>query len=170
MPSRPVGLWARAATLEGLPECRWRRCPGGAHSRSGPGQSGRIAILITRPPPSASFNMALEIRCTPSMSALHVAVVPAGLPAIRLHDLRHTNASLALEAGVEMKVVSDRLGHSQISVTADLYTHVSRSLGNAAAEQIAGVLRAPSETVPTAYLPQAPKIDPSEDGEANANR
>ena len=94
----------------------------------------------------------------------------SGLPAIRLHDLRHTNASLALEAGVEMKVVSDRLGHSQISVTADLYTHVSRSLGNAAAEQIAGVLRAPSETVPTTSLPQAPKIDPSEDGEANANR
>ena len=76
MPSRPVGLWARAATREGLPECRWRRCPGGAHSRSGPGQSGRIAILITRPPPSAGFNMALEIRCTPSMSALHVAVCP----------------------------------------------------------------------------------------------
>jgi hypothetical protein len=76
----------------------------------------------------------------------------------------------SLEAGVEMKVVSDRLGHSQISVTADLYTHVSRSLGNAAAEQIAGVLRAPSETVPTASLPQTPKIDPSEDGETNANR
>jgi len=94
----------------------------------------------------------------------------SGLPAIRLHDLRHTNASLALEAGVEMKVVSDRLGHSQISVTADLYTHVSRRLGNAAAEQIAGILRAPSETVPTAGLPQAPKTDPSEDGEAHANR
>ena len=93
----------------------------------------------------------------------------SGLPAIRLHDLRHTNASLALEAGVEMKVVSDRLGHSQISVTADLYTHVSRSLGNAAAEQIAGVLRAPSDTVPTASLPQAPKIDPSKDGEADAH-
>ncbi|HZX98918.1 MAG TPA: site-specific integrase [Dermatophilaceae bacterium] len=93
----------------------------------------------------------------------------SGLPGVRLHDLRHTNASLALEAGVEMKVVSDRLGHSQISVTADLYTHVSRSLGNAAAEQIAGVLRAPSDTVPTASLPQAPKIDPSKDGEADAH-
>ena len=42
-----------------------------------------------------------------------------GLPVIRLHDLRHTSASLALAAGVEMKVVSDRLGHSQISTTAD---------------------------------------------------
>ena len=68
-----------------------------------------------------------------------------------------------------MKVVSDRLGHSQISVTADLYTHVSRSLGNAAAERIAGVLRAPSETVPTASLPQSPKIDPSQGGEADVH-
>jgi integrase len=39
----------------------------------------------------------------------------AGLPRLRLHDLRHTNASLALQAGVNPKVVSDRLGHSQIS-------------------------------------------------------
>jgi hypothetical protein len=81
--------------------------------------------------------------------------------------VRHTNASPALEAGVEMKVVSDRLGHSQISVTADLYTHVSRSLGNAAAEQIAGVLRAPSETVPTASLAQIPGNDPGKSGEAD---
>lgn len=92
-----------------------------------------------------------------------------GLPAIRLHDLRHTNASLALEAGVEMKVVSDRLGHSQISVTADLYTHVSRRLGNAAAEQIAGVLRAPSDAVPTASLPQTPENSPQEGGEADVH-
>ena len=66
-----------------------------------------------------------------------------------------------------MKALSDRLGHSQISVTADLYTHVSRGLGNAAAEQIAGVLRAPSETVPTASLPQSPKSDPGKGGKAD---
>jgi Site-specific recombinase XerD len=61
----------------------------------------------------------------------------AGLPVIRLHDLRHTNASLALSAGVDLKVVSERLGHSQLAITADLYTHVNRGLGKAAAEQIA---------------------------------
>jgi integrase len=52
----------------------------------------------------------------------------AGLPAVRLHDLGHTNASLALAAGVEMTVVTDRPGHSQISVTGDLYTHVNRAV------------------------------------------
>ena len=40
-----------------------------------------------------------------------------------------SRSDLALEAGVETKVVSDRLGHSQISITADLYTHVNRGLG-----------------------------------------
>jgi integrase len=69
----------------------------------------------------------------------------AGLPVIRLHDLRHTNASLALTAGIPLKVVSDRLGHSQTAITADLYTHVDVGLGRSAARQIAAVLRDPKE-------------------------
>jgi integrase len=64
-----------------------------------------------------------------------------GLPAIRLHDLRHTNASLALAAGIDIKVVSERLGHSTMAVTADLYTHVVPSLGREAAARIAGLLK-----------------------------
>ena len=93
----------------------------------------------------------------------------AGLPAIRLHDLRHTSASLALAAGVEMKAVSDRLGHSQISTTADLYTHVSRGLGRAAAEQIAGALKASSQTVPAASLQQSPENSPQKEDDADAH-
>jgi integrase len=72
----------------------------------------------------------------------------AGLPVIRLHDLRHTNASIALAAGVDIKVVSDRLGHSTTAITADLYTHVNRNVGRAAADRIADVLAAAKETVP----------------------
>ncbi|MGI8985212.1 MAG: site-specific integrase, partial [Nocardioidaceae bacterium] len=67
----------------------------------------------------------------------------AGLPRIRLHDLRHTNASLALAAGVPMKVVSHRLGHSSLAITSDLYTHVSRVVDQEAAEAIASVLHSP---------------------------
>jgi len=93
----------------------------------------------------------------------------AGLPAIRLHDLRHTNASLALQAGVEMKVVSERLGHSQMSITADLYTHVNRGLGRAVAEQIAGVLRPSSETLPSAFLAQNLENGPQTGGEADVH-
>lgn len=46
------------------------------------------------------------------------------MPVIRFHDLRHTSASLALAGGVAMRVVSDRLGHSTIAITSDLYTEV----------------------------------------------
>lgn len=61
----------------------------------------------------------------------------AGVPAIRFHGLRHTNASLALAAGVAMKVVSERLGHSAIAITAYLYTHVVPTVAEEAANAIA---------------------------------
>ena len=66
--------------------------------------------------------------------------VAAGLPPIRLHDGRHTAASLALEAGVDVKVVSDQLGHATTKITMDLYQHVSRKLHADAAERIVGLL------------------------------
>jgi integrase len=48
----------------------------------------------------------------------------ASLPDIRFHDLRHTSATLLLSQGIHPKVVQERLGHSQISVTLDTYSHV----------------------------------------------
>jgi integrase len=47
-----------------------------------------------------------------------------GVPQIRLHDLRHTHATLLLRAGVNPKVVSERLGHSSVAFTLDTYAHV----------------------------------------------
>ncbi len=58
----------------------------------------------------------------------------AGLPHICLHDLRHTHASLLLQAGVHPKVVQERLGHSSIRVTLDTYSHVVGGLQEAAAQ------------------------------------
>lgn len=46
------------------------------------------------------------------------------LPSIRFHDLRHSHASLLLSQGVQAKVISERLGHSNINITMDLYSHV----------------------------------------------
>jgi integrase len=59
----------------------------------------------------------------------------AGIPRIRLHDLRHTHATLMLKAGVHPKVVSERLGHASIAVTLDTYSHVLPGLQEAAAER-----------------------------------
>ncbi len=49
----------------------------------------------------------------------------AGLPRVRFHDLRHSAATLLLEMDVHPKVVSEMLGHSQIGITLDLYSHVT---------------------------------------------
>lgn len=64
----------------------------------------------------------------------------ANLPRIRLHDLRHTSASLALAAGIPIKVVSDRLGHSSTSITSDLYTHVIPVVAQEAADSLAALI------------------------------
>jgi integrase len=63
-----------------------------------------------------------------------------GLPPIRLHDLRHTWATLALESGVHPKVVQERLGHANISITLDTYSHVTAGLQADAAARVAGVI------------------------------
>lgn len=66
----------------------------------------------------------------------------AGLPPIRLHDLRHSYASSALAAGVPIEVLSKRLGHSRISITQDVYVHTNerqdREAANLAARAILG--------------------------------
>ena len=56
-----------------------------------------------------------------------------GLPPIRLHELRHTRASLALADGVHPKIVQERLGHANISITLDIYSHVTAGLHSDAA-------------------------------------
>jgi DNA-binding SARP family transcriptional activator len=67
----------------------------------------------------------------------------AGLRSIRFHDLRHTHATLALQAGVPVKVVSERLGHSKASVTQDIYQHVIPGMQEEAAAGIAAVVDGP---------------------------
>ena len=74
--------------------------------------------------------------------ALDRAIAAAKLPRIRLHDLRHTHASLALAAGVNPKVISERLGHATVSITLDTYSHAIPALQEEAAERIAGLLLA----------------------------
>ena len=56
-----------------------------------------------------------------------------GLNGVRLHDARHTHASLLLKQGVHPKVVQERLGHASIAITLDTYSHVSPGLQEAAA-------------------------------------
>jgi integrase len=64
----------------------------------------------------------------------------AELPRQRFHDLRHACASLLLAQGVAPRVVMETLGHSQISLTMNTYSHVTPALGRAAADEIDTVL------------------------------
>jgi integrase len=61
-------------------------------------------------------------------TALHNDLHKAGLPRLRVHNLRHTAATLLLEEGTHPKVVQDLLGHSTIAMTLDLYSHVTPRL------------------------------------------
>ncbi len=64
----------------------------------------------------------------------------AGLPHIRLHDARHTHASLLLQQGVSPKVISERLGHATISITLDLYGHTYSEMHQQAADNFGDVI------------------------------
>ncbi len=84
--------------------------------RGGPVESGEINRALTR------------------------ALQPAGLPHIRVHDLRHTVASILLEAAVHPKIVQDLLGHSTIRLTLDTYSHLTPALHRQAARTMDLVL------------------------------
>ncbi len=64
----------------------------------------------------------------------------AGLPRIRLYDLRHTAATLALAAAVSPKVVSEQLGHASTAFTLDTYAHVLPHMQDEAATRVEAML------------------------------
>jgi len=65
----------------------------------------------------------------------------AGLNGVRLHDMRHTHATQLLGQGVHPKIVSERLGHSTIGITLDIYSHVIPGMQAEAAEKMDAALR-----------------------------
>jgi integrase len=64
-----------------------------------------------------------------------------GLPRIRFHDLRHAHTTHLLGAGVHPKVASERLGHSKVGITLDLYFHVMPGMQEEAAARVDEALR-----------------------------
>lgn len=66
-------------------------------------------------------------------------VARVGLPKIRFHDLRHTHATLLLSQGIDIKTISSRLGHANISTTLNTYTHVLDELDQKASDVIENI-------------------------------
>jgi integrase len=95
--------------------------------------------------------------CWPDGSPLHPQTITdrffrlstaAGLPVIRLHDVRHSYATAALRAGVHPKIVSERLGHASVAFTLQTYSHVLEGMDQTAAEHIAAHILGPAGTAP----------------------
>ena len=82
-------------------------------------------IGVPRSPSSFSAHMYKDI--------LHSAGLPND---VRIHDLRHTHATWLLEAGVNVKAVSERLGHSNCRITLDTYAHCMKTMQDKAVEAL----------------------------------
>ena len=67
--------------------------------------------------------------------------VEVGLPRLTAHGLRHTCATLLLQAGVPVHVVQERLGHKRIEITLGIYAHVLPSMQQDAASKLAALLQ-----------------------------
>lgn len=109
-----------------LAEHRARRCPHGAAASD-------LVFATSNGNPVSHSNL-YNRHFTPLAQA-------AGLPeGFRMHDLRHTHASLLLRAGIHAKVVSERLGHASITLTLDTYSHVLPGMQAESAERLSELL------------------------------
>ena len=72
-------------------------------------------------------------------------VSKSALPRVRFHDLRHAHATHMLSSGVHPKIASERLGHSKVGITLDLYSHVLPGMQADAAARVDDALRAAVE-------------------------
>lgn len=99
-----------------------------------------------------AYNRAGKLFCHPDGRPIHPDTITrrfnrlvdlAGVPHIRLHDVRHTYATVCIDAGIKPKIVSDRIGHANMAYTLQIYTHRSTGQDGPAAEQIAQLIFGP---------------------------
>jgi integrase len=69
------------------------------------------------------------------------------MPPVRLHDLRHSAATIALDAGIDIKVVSEQLGHSTTTLTRDTYQSVTKQMHQDAADAVAARIARKTDTL-----------------------
>jgi integrase len=74
------------------------------------------------------------------VSIFHKLLADAGLPDLRFHDLRHSAATILLGAGVHPKLVQERMEHSTIAMTMDIYSHVLPSMQQDIEDKIDGMI------------------------------
>jgi integrase len=95
-------------------------------------QNGDLVFANTVGGPLNQSNLRLR--------SFHPLLKRAGLPMMRFHDLRHSAATLLLGMGVHPKVVSEMLGHAQVSITLDVYSHVTATMQHQAVNALNDLL------------------------------
>ena len=109
-------------------------------------QLRQLQALDTARPNSDAARQIFKTRCGRPVNSDYLArefkrlLREVGLPPMRLYDLRHTAATLALTAGVPAKVVSEQLGHASSAFTLDVYSHVLPHMQSEAAIRVASLL------------------------------
>jgi integrase len=84
----------------------------------------------------------------PSVNILFTRFIDrSGLPRIRFHDLRHTHATILLQMGVNPKVVSERLGHSSVQITLDVYSHVTKEIKKDISKDFSNMMKSGTNVV-----------------------
>ncbi|MFD0632381.1 tyrosine-type recombinase/integrase [Catenulispora yoronensis] len=131
------------------------------HERSGIAPSGFVFTTTAGTPLTGDRLMRVFLKLLDA----------SGLPPVRLHDLRHGAASLALQAGADLKVVQDQLGHSSIVTTADIYVSVLPEVARKAAEHTAALVLKAGRLVPgTRRIRRVDKPDHSRAHRGTVNR
>jgi integrase len=107
----------------------------------------RCLLLVRRPgrpgrTPGGCSPTSSARRCTPDYVSRRFRELAkaAGLPVIKFHAARHTAATLALEAGIDIKIVSEQLSHSTTRITQDLYQHIRHQVHADSAEKVVALL------------------------------
>lgn len=109
----------------------------------------RAVVLIEKLSQGEEYQENDLVMCTPSGTpinpanvrrSLNALIKKAAVPKIRFHDLRHTHATLLLAKGVNVKVISERLGHSNIKITLDTYSHVLPTMQEDAVNKLEEIL------------------------------
>jgi integrase len=98
--------------------------------------AGRTPPPLPAPSRSAAYAEAVAAR----QQADAAVMKDTGFPDVSLYGLRHTQATLMLESGVDTKIVSERLGHSRTSTTNDIYQHVTKHMQDDALKKLEGAL------------------------------
>jgi integrase len=103
------------------------------HARGTAGEDDAARSMRRRSPPG------LKGEARPGRPLASLAA-SEGLPAIRLHDMRHSYATAGLAAGVPPKVMSERLGHATVAFTLDTYTSALPAMDKSAADVVAALI------------------------------